>query len=64
MDEWQSMIIGVTIAVGVGSPEGKLVANVGSVYIDKNATGGAVRCKTSGVATSDAGCSNRVSAIA
>ena len=43
------MINGVTIAVGVGSPEGKLVANVGSMYIDKNATGGAVRrVKTSG----------------
>lgn len=50
MDEFDNpMINGVTIAVGVGSPEGKLVANVGSMYIDKNATGGVVRwVKTSG----------------
>lgn len=50
MDEFNNpMINGVTIAVGVGSPEGKITANVGSMYIDKNATGGVVRwVKTSG----------------
>lgn len=50
MDEFGNpMINGVSIIVGVGSPEGKIVANVGSMYIDKNNTGGALRwIKTSG----------------
>lgn len=43
-DEYGNPIInGVTVTAGVGSPEGKIIADVGSTYTDKSATNGAIR---------------------